>query len=309
MTNQAIIAWLLAGDVSIQYQTHRDLLHAERPDLQLRIATEGWGAAYLSRRNADGSWGRGFYQPKWISTHYTLLDLRNFAVAPDQPQIRDSVVQVLTRHKGAGGGVNPARSIELSEICVTGMCLNYACYFGAPPELLVSVVDYILGEQMSDGGFNCQRTRPGAHHSSLHSTLSVLEGILEYTRQGYTYRAAELEQAAAAGREFILLHRLYKSDHTGAIIRRDFLHLAFPPRWKYNILRALDYFRAAGVPWDARMADARAVLLARRKADGRWLAEAAHPGEVHLIMETPRQPSRWNTLLALRVLNAFGATT
>jgi hypothetical protein len=263
----------------------------------------------LSRRHADGWWGRGFYAPKWISTHYTLLDLRNFGVAPDQPQIRESVVDVLTHHKGVDGGVNPARSSELSELCVTGMCLNYACYFGAPPELLVSIVDYILGEQMADGGFNCQRTRTGARHSSLHSTLSVLEGILEYTRRGYAYRVAELERVAAAGREFILLHRLYKSDHTGAIIRRNFLHLAFPPRWKYNILRALDYFQAAGVPWDARMADARDVLLAKRKADGRWSVEAAHPGEVHLVMETPRQPSRWNTLLALRVLNTFGATT
>lgn len=308
MTNQAIVAWLLAGDVSIQYQTHRDLLHAEHPDLRRRIATEGWGAIYLSRRNADGAWGRGFYQPKWTSTHYTLLDLKTLAIDPAQPAIRATLSQA-EQWQGRDGGINPFHSIQNSDVCVNGMFLNYASYFGAPPELLAAVVDFLLSQRMGDGGFNCASNRAGARHSSLHSTLSVLEGILEYTHQGYTYCAAELEQVAAAGREFILLHRLYKSDHTGAIIRRDFLHLAFPPRWKYNILRALDYFRAAGVPWDARMADARDALLAKRKADGRWLAEAAHPGEMHVVMETPRQPSRWNTLLALRVLDAYGATT
>ena len=305
MLNQEIVAWLLAGDVSIQYQTHRDLLHEDRPDLQRRIATEGWGAAYLSCRNPDGSWGRAFYQPKWTSTHYTLLDLKTLAITPEQPLIQATLHQA-GQWKGPDGGINPSGTVKNSDVCINGMFLNYACYFGVPAEQLVSVVDFVLGQELADGGFNCQRNRSGARHSSLHSTLSVLEGILEYTRQGYTYRADELEQVAVASREFILQHRLYKSDHTGAIIHRDFLHFAFPPRWKYNILRALDYFRVAGAPWDERMADARAVLLAKRKADGRWPAEAAHPGETHFVMETPRQPSRWNTLLALRVLKRYG---
>ena len=308
MLNQELVAWLLTGDVSIQYQTKRDLLEHDLPDLQRRIAMEGWGAAYLSCRNPDGSWGRAFYQPKWTSTHYTLLDLKTLAISPAEPLIRATLGQA-GQWKGPDGGINPTGTVKNSDVCINGMFLNYACYFRVPPELLVSVVDFVLEQQMVDGGFNCQRNRSGARHSSLHSTLSVLEGILEYTLRGYAYRAAELQQVAAASREFILQHRLYKSDRTGEIIRRDFLHLAFPPRWKYNILRALDYFQAAGAPWDERMADAIDVLQAKRKADGRWLTEAAHPGEMHLVMETPRQPSRWYTLLALRVINSFGPTT
>ncbi len=303
--SQTILAWLLDGDVSLQYQTHRDLLGHDRPELQRRIATEGWGAAYLAQRNPDGSWGRSFYQPKWTSTHYTLLDLKTLAIAPEHPLIRETLRQA-GHWKGEDGGINPFRSLKTSDVCVSGMFLNYACYFGAPADLLTSVVDFILAQQMADGGFNCNRNQIGARHSSLHSTLSVLEGMLEYARNGYDYRTAELERVAAESREFILQHRLFKSDHTGAIIRQDFLKLVFPPRWKYNILRALDYFQAADAPWDERMADALAVLLAKRKADGRWLAEAAHPGAVHLVMETPRTPSRWNTLMALRILKRYG---
>lgn len=302
-----LIDWLLAGDVAIQYQVHRDLLDEERPDLRARIATEGWGAQFLAARRPDGHWGRGFYQPKWTSTHYTLLDLKHLGVAPDHPQIRESVAYVLVHHKGADGGVNPSRTIPQSDICVCGMALNYACYFGAAPELLASVVDYILAQQMADGGFNCERDRFGARHSSLHSTISVLEGIAEYLANGYTYRAAELDAVARQAQEFVLQHRLFRSDRTGAIINPGFLLLSYPSRWYYDILRGLDYFRGVGAADDPRMQDALDVLRQKRRKDGAWPLQANHPGQVHFDMETPGQPSRWNTLRALRVLRRLGA--
>ncbi len=302
-----MIQWLLAGDVAIQYQVHRDLLGKDDRRLQARIAAEGWGAQFLARQNPDGSWGKGFYQPKWTSSHYTLLDLRTLELPPDNALARQSVDGILKDWRKPDGGVGPGKTIEESDVCLNGMFLNYACYFGAEEAQLRRVVDFILGEQMGDGGFNCMRNRSGARHSSLHSTLSVLEGFLEYRKGGYGYRSDDIERVVLASREFILMHRLFRSDHTGEIIRRDFLQLSFPPRWKYNILKALDYFRAAGVPWDPRMADAIDVLLSRRLPDGRWRLNAAHPGEVHFTMEQAGQPSRWNTLLALRVLKAYGA--
>ncbi len=304
--NQQIIDRLLEGDVSIRYQTHRDLLDRNRPDLQRRIAGEGWGKRFLDCRNPDGSWGRKFYQPKWTSSHYTLLDLKTLEVAPDHPSISESIARIAAEEKGPDGGINPSGNIGQSDVCINGMFLNYACYFGLPQTGLLSIVDFILNQQMEDGGFNCRKNRSGARHSSLHSTLSVLEGILEYVLNGYDYRTEELENAAAGSREFILQHRLFRSDRTGEIIHRDFLRLSFPPRWKYNILRGLDYFRKARVPHDERMNDALEVLRTKRRPDGWWALNAAHPGEIHFMMEKPGGPSRWNTLLALRVLRTYG---
>lgn len=303
-----VLNWLLAGDVSIQYQTYRDLLNDDRPELRDRIAKEGWGADFLKCRNPNGSWGQHFYQPKWISSHYTLLDLKNLAIAPDHKLIRESIHNIATSVKRAEGGIYPISSEQKCDICVNGMFLNYACYFGEPEEQLRSIIDFILNEQMPDGGFNCQKNRQGARHSSLHSTLSVLEGIEEYLANGYRHCAKELRLAAEQAREFILLHRFFKSDHTGQIIQKDFLKLTFPPRWKYNILRALDHFRTANVPWDERMSDALEVIVSKRNTDGRWPVVAAHSGKVHFTMEKPRDPSRWNTLIALRVFKFYHAT-
>ena len=305
MSDAGIINWLLEGDPAIRYQTQRDLLGEKRLDLQARIATEGWGARFLDCRNPDGSWGRAFYQPKWTSTHYTLLDLRTLCIAPDHALIRDTIRSIFAKLKGEDGGIQCSARDKKSDVCLNGMVLNYASYFGMPEDLLRSVVDFLLNEHMTDGGFNCRSNRSGAQHSSLHSTLSVLEGIQEYVDSDYRYRIDELQRAADQAREFILLHRLFKSDRTGEVIRKDFLQLSFPPRWFYNILRSLDYFRAADAPWDNRMADAFGVLMSKRKRDGRWRLQAAHPGQVHFRMEEPRQPSRWNTVLALRVLKAY----
>ncbi|MBN2009646.1 hypothetical protein JW960_09915 [candidate division KSB1 bacterium] len=305
MTDDKILPWLLDSDVSIQYQVHRDLLNDERPDLRQRIATEGWGADLLSRRTATGHWGRGFYQPKWTSTHYSLLELRHLNT-PSVPEITETLTIILKHHKAQDGGVDPHKTLQWSDVCINGMAMNYGCYFGMPEDDFVSVVDFLLTQHMPDGGFNCYSNYKSAVHSSLHTTLSIAEGILEYANVGYTYRLDELKRAEQGCREFMLQHRLFKSDKTGAIIDKKMLMLSWPSRWRYDILRALDYFRAANVDYDTRMDDAIEVLLNKRRRDGTWPLQLKHPGQTHFDMENIGAPSLWNTLRALRVLKHFG---
>jgi hypothetical protein len=305
MDREELVAWLLQGDVSIQYQTRRDLQGADDPVLQQRIAREGWGERFLRRRRTDGHWGRAYYQPKWTSTHYTLLDLKNLGISSGTEVIRQTIRMVLENEKGGDGGINPSSTIRASDMCINGMVLNFASYFGADEGALASLVDLILAQVMPDGGFNCERTRGGAVHSSLHTTISVAEGIAEYAARGYTYRLAELRAAQASSHEFMLAHRLFRSDHTGAVIDGKMLMLSYPSRWHYDILRALDYFGAAGQPFDPRMEEALQILRRKRRRDGTWPLQARHPGELHFEMEQPGRPSRWNTLRALRVLMRY----
>jgi hypothetical protein len=302
------MTWLLSGDVSIQYQVQRDLLATERLDLRERIVIEGWGAQFLSFRQKGGHWGQRFYQPKWISTHYTLLDLKNLAVPPTNNEIRQSIWQVIQTLKGPDGGILPIGKAQKSDVCVNGMFLNYAAYFLIEEDDLKSIVDFLLAEHMQDGGFNCYSNRQGASHSSMHSTISVIEGILEYAKNGYEYRLEELQDAAEKSREFLLQHRLFRSDRSGKIIDKKMLMLSYPSRWKYDILRALDYFQFAGANYDPRMQDALDVLKQKRRKDNKWPVQAKHPGQTHFDMEKTGGPSRWNTLRALRVLKHFGET-
>ena len=306
MDKQRILSWLLEGDVAIQYQVHRDLLASEKPDLRDRIASEGWGARFLGFRKREGHWGRAFYQPKWISSHYTLLDLKNLGIPPGHPDIIESVLIILRDHKGPDGGIDPSVTIKQSDVCINGMFLNYASYFKVEGKALQSIVDNTIEQHMHDGGFNCRANRQGAVHSSLHSTISVLEGIQEYGANNYAYRMAEFEQIAVEAREFILQHHLFRSDRTGEIIDKRMLMLSYPSRWRYDILRALDYFQCTGVDYDPRMQPALDVLWKKRRKDNRWPVQARHPGQSHFEMEKTGGPSRWNTLRSLRVLKHFG---
>jgi len=302
-----IIKWLLQGDPSICWQVKRDLLRANEsawePDRK-KIAEKGWGKKLLERRQPDGRWGGGWYSPKWISTHYTLMLLRRMGLPPDNGPACESTLLLLNKGIYSDGGINLFASMKHSETCVTGMILSLCSYFDIPVEKYESLIDFLIEQQMADGGWNCESFR-GARHSSMHTTLSVLEGLWEFEKE-FDLKKDPIRHARLRAHDFLLAHRLYKSDRTGRIIDPKWTRLSFPPRWRYDILRVLEYFRDCRAQKDERMTDAIGVLLSKEK-DGRWPLQSNHAGRVFFEMEKPGEVGRWNTLRALRVLNWWGA--
>ena len=266
------IDWLLKGDPPIRWQVMRDLLE-EPPGIyekeRAKIKAQGWGARLLSRQDADGNWGGGIYNPKWISTTYTLLLLRQFGLEQDHLQAQNGCKHFLLKGIHRDGGINLFRSIDYSETCVNGMLLTLLSYFRSPDERVHAVAEFLLKEQMADGGWNCQRVR-GATHASFHTTISVLEGMYEYG-QAYPEQAATLEKAVRKAHEFLLIHHLYKSHRTGKIVDPAMTRIHFPPRWHYDFLRALDYFQSIRADQDGRMKDAMELLKAKQQATQRSL--------------------------------------
>lgn len=302
-----VVGWLLDGDVAVAHQTTRDLLHHPDPGLRSRIATEGHAAALLAARRPDGHWGRGFYQPKWTSTHYTLLELCNLGLPEDQPGAAESAALVLAEERGPDGGLDPSHHAAVSDACINGMGLRYASWFGAREQDLAGLVDVLLARTVADGGFNCRHRPPLApvSHSSLHTTVSVLEGFTSYLAAGHQHRRREVVAAQGSAVEFVLRHQLFRSERTGEVIREDFVVPHHPPRWHFDILRGLDCLAGAGVPPDPRMDAALEALLARRRPDGSWTARV-WPGRTH-VPSDPADRSRWATLIALRVFERYAS--
>lgn len=295
------LAWLLGGEVAVQFQTYRDLLGDERPELQRRIASEGDAGTILAAHTEPG-WGRGFYEPKWTSPHYSLLELRDLAVARNHAVCASVVAAAIERHKGGDGGFNPTDSVKESDVCMNGMFLAFGCYFRADPAGVESIVDFVLRQRMDDGGFNCRANRSGARVSSVHSTTSVIDGLSEYLRSGYAYRAPEVREAIGTATSALLARRLYQRRSGGEPIRVEFTRLHHPARWHFDVLRGLDVLRGAGTAYDDRLDAAVAVMLRRQRTDGRWSAAAHYPGHVHIAYPHAGEPNRWITLRALRVL-------
>ena len=312
-TDAMVIDWLLEGDPSIRWQALRDLIAAGPrtvEDERKKVARTGWGARLLARQDPEGTWagGRssdgGLYSPKWISTTYTMLTLRDFGLSPDSPRARTACRLLLDGGLQRDGGINYGWRGR-SETCITGMVLSIVSYFGYEDDRLDVVARHLLGEQMADGGWNCRRDH-GARHSSVHTTISVLEGLRHYEPLANGGRR-RVRAAQQGGREFLLRHRLFRSHRTGSVIKPVFLRFAFPPRWHYDILRALDHFQSVDAPRDERLAESIDIVRQHRGADGRWTLEHRYAGKTYFELETLGRPSRWNTLRALRVLKWWDA--
>lgn len=303
-TKDPILTWLLAGDPAIRWQTLRDLCGADEAKFlreRKKIASEGWGARLLARQAASGMWGGGLYGPKWISTTYTMLLLHQFGLPPDHPQALKACKLLMDEGCYHDGGINFFAAMKHSETCVTGMVLAILAYFDFPDARIEKMVEHLLLQQMPDGGWNCESYR-GATHSSFHTTISVLEGLREYEKRHPSQIVAESQKR---GIEFLLVHKLFRSHRTGAVVDPRMTRFSFPPRWRYDIMRALDYFQECNLPRDSRLDEAIAIIKKKRCADGTWVLQSKHPGRTFFEMEKIGKPSRWNTLRAVRILKWY----
>lgn len=274
-----VIEWLLDTDPAIRWQVMRDLTDAPE-DLvaaeRARVAGEGWGARLLALQRPDGQWHslgparQGTLFPAWTSTTWSLVLLRGFGLDPHS---------AAARH-----------------------------YFGVD---VAAIVIRLLGEQMADGGWNCEQEN-GSTRGSFHTTIDVLEGVLEYERAVGT--APDVTRARLRGQEYLLARRMFRRLSTGQPIDQDrktngpaaWTQFSYPAFWHYDVLRGLDYLRAAGATPDDRAAEAIELVRSKRAADGRWALENPHPGDLHFAIDDGAgKPSRWNTLRAMRVLRWY----
>jgi hypothetical protein len=303
--SSAVTAWLLDSDPSIRWQALRDLtdepgeaVAAERS----RVASAGWGARLLDLQRPDGTWGDGVSVPAWESTLYTLLLLREMGLDPASERARRAVALVRdTVTWGAYFGDAPFFEGEV-EPCINGGVLALGGYFGEASDRLA---ERLLGEQLADGGWNCEAER-GSVRASFHTTLCVLEGLLEYEKaRGATAAVAD---ARARAHEYLLERRMFRRLSSGEVIDPAWTRFSFPTTWHYDVLRGLDYLRGAGVAPDERAAEAVGLVAKRQDASGRWPLDEPHADPVGLDMEGGAgNPSRWNTLRALRVLGWYSA--
>jgi hypothetical protein len=312
LPSMSVVTWLLDSDPSIRWQVLRDLVGA--PDdvvaaERARVATEGWGARLLSVRDDDGQWAggacfpaRGRYpksegQP-WTSTLHTLELLRDFGLDPASKQAVEAVALVRDNCRWEEGG-QPFFSGEV-EPCINGRTVALGAYFGQEVQ---AVVDRLLTEQLDDGGWNCW-TEHGSVRSSFATTICVLEGLLAHERA--TGGSPAAVAARRRGEEYLLERGLFRRLSTGEVVDPAWLQFSFPTRWHYDVLRGLEYFRAAGEAPRPRIDEAVELVRSKQQPDGTWLLENTHPGAVHFSLEDgDGRPSRWNTLRVLRVLRWY----
>jgi hypothetical protein len=308
----SVLDWLLDSDPAIRWQAMRDLTDAPADQVaaeRARVAREGWGARLLALRREDGLWDAGTPEPEWVSL-LALLMLRDMGLDASSEEARRAIGLVrdnATWHSRGPWHGTPVFAGEV-EPCINGRVVTVGSYFGQD---VTAIVARLLGEQMADGGWNCEQEN-GSTRGSFHTTINVLEGLREHERT--SGGSAEVTAALERGQEYLLERRMLRRLSSGELIDTAYTQFSFPTGWHYDALRGLDYLREAGVTPDARMAEAIDLVGSKRDADGRLALENPHESELvnarvrdleFDMDEREGRPSRWNTLRALRVLDWY----
>ena len=310
-----VVEWLLDSDPSIRWQVMRDLLETPESEWtaeRAKVETQGWGARLLSYEDDDGQWAGGAFVPSdcdlrewqevgqpWTATAFSLSQLRELGLDPSSDRAKRAV-ELIGASSRWDEGNQPYWEGEVEE-CINGRTVADGAYFGVD---VSPIVHRLMGERLDDGGWNCERAN-GSVRSSFASTVNVLEGLLEYERA--TGGTPESREARRSGEEYLLERHLFRRLSTGEPADEQFLQFLHPSRWRYDILRALDHFRAAagltGAGRDPRLDEAVDHVRSRRLEDGAWLLDWSLPGRVWFEMDDGAgEPSRWVTLRAMRVL-------
>lgn len=312
-TADSVTTWLLDGDPSIRWQVLRDLLDAPAAEVaseRSRVASEGHGARLLAMQAEDGRWGGAAWNRGWDSTMHVLMLLRDLGLDPTCDAARRAVGRVRDHVTWRGCGppefeANPFFAGE-TEPCINGQVAAVGAYFG---QGVGGLIERLLAEQLSDGGWNCEREN-GATRSSFHTTICVLEALLEHERVGGG--GSRVTKARLRGEDYLLARRLFRRRSTGEVIEdrkaggADWTRFAFPTWWHYDVLRGLEYLRRAAVVPDERVAEAVGLVESRRAADGRWNLDVLYPGRMPVELDDGEgRPSRWISLRALRVLKGL----
>ena len=309
----SVVDWLLDSDPAIRWQAMRDLTDAPSDQVaaeRARVATEGWGARLLALRREDGLWHTDTSDSEWPSL-LALLMLSDMGLEPSSEVAREAISLVrdkATWHSRGAWHGTPVFAGEV-EPCINGRVVAVGSYFGQDVR---AIVERLLGEQMADGGWNCEQEN-GSTRGSFHTTINVLEGLLEHHRA--SGGSAEVTAARERGQEYLLERKMLRRLSSGELIDPAFTRFSFPTGWHYDALRGLDYLRAAGVTPDARVAEA--IDLVRSKGDGEGRLPLENPHESEMVNASLRdlefgmderegRPSLWNTLRALRVLRWAG---
>jgi hypothetical protein len=308
-----VLDWLLEGDPAVRWQALRDLADAPSDVVaaeRARVAGEGWASRILDLEGADGLWEGGALFPArdgrplpwsredgqpWTATCYSLQQLLECGVDPSAARVRRAIDLVRANARWENDD-QPYFEGE-TEPCINGMVVAQGAFFGVDVD---SVVDRLVGEQLGDGGWNCEAEN-GSVRGSFHTTIRVLEGLLLHERA--TGGSAAATTARRRGEAYLLDRGLMRRRSTGEIIDPAFLAFAYPARWHSDVLRGLDYHRTTGDAPDDRVAEAVELVRSKRQPDGRWLLDHTWKGAIPFRLEDgDGRPSRWNTLRALRVL-------
>jgi hypothetical protein len=318
----------------------RDILDKRIDDYELTAAKKAIIASatvvrILRKQNPRGYWEQpdSPYLPKYRSSYWTIMILSLLGMDRTNKQVARACDFIFKFQQAEGGFASEStasavreygfrlhrlqkagRLLEQREFvssliyesqlsCLTGNMVASLIRIGyADDPRVKKSLEWLVRIQNRDGGWLCPYWK--AHirdkHGCFMGTICPMEAFSEVPRNN---QPEEVKETISKGAEFLLMHHLFKAEHHGyEMINPAWLKLSFPWFAGYNILRGLDVLTKLGYVKDKRLDDAVETLLQKRQENGAWILENSPTGRMQTNIEAKGRPSKWITLIALRVL-------
>jgi hypothetical protein len=324
--------WLLEpNDIGVRYLALRDFVKADTAELataKKRAHTSGPIAAVLSKMDKEGFWvqpGAG-YNPKYTGTVWAVILLAQLGATIDMDKRIATACAYILDHSLTKNGQFTSNGLPSGILdCLEGNLCYSLLEMGCTDKRLDQAYDwmarYVTGEGIAPATDKKANIRYYAAKCgpvfACNGTLQkpcawgAVKVMLAFGRLPKEKRTPLIERAIKTGVDFLFSKDPAKADYPIGYSPKpsgkpsgNWWKFGFPNFYITDVLQIVESLARLGYGKDPRLANALQLIRDKQDSQGRWLMEYDYTGKTWGDFGPKKQPNKWVTLRALRVLNS-----
>ena len=322
------LKWLLEpGDSGVRYLALRDLVQASADELvteKRRAHVEGPISRVLAKMEKEGYWikpGAG-YNPKYKSTVWSIILLAQLGAYIEMDKRLVTACSYILEHTLTKDGQFTINGMPSGTIdCLQGNLCAALLDLGSHDSRLDKAFEWMARSVTGDGvapvedktapiRYYAYKCGPGfacGANNKLPCAWGAVKVMLAFSKLPKTKRTSLINNAIHAGVDFLFSKDPARADYPcgySAKPSQNWWKFGFPVFYVTDVLQNVEALVGLGYGSDPRLSNALAVISEKQDAQGRWLLEYDYTGKTWINFGAKKQPNKWVTLRALRILKA-----
>jgi hypothetical protein len=332
--DQEAVSWLLESESpGVRYLALRDLLDCPPDDAEYRQAsalahTQGPIAPILDAMHEAGYWGGpgAGYQTKYTSAVWEVILLAQLGARIEaDPRIATACAYLLDNALCSGGQFSTNGLPSGTADCLQGNLCWAMTELGCDDPRLEQAYDWmartITGEGIAPMGTRdvperyyagkCGPNFACGANNKLPCAWGASKVMLALANWPEDHRTPQIERAIRTGLDFLLEPDPATANYPNGWAEKpsgNWWKFGFPVFYITDILQVAEAITALGCGDDPRLANTLQLIRSKQDAQGRWLLDYDYRGKTLVDFGPKKQPNKWVTLRALRVLKKASGT-
>ncbi len=321
------VGWLLEpDDVGVRYLAMRDLVESDASELKAakkRAHTEGPIAQVLAKMAKEGYWEQpsvGYY-PKYTGTVWSVILLAQLGASMEMDKRIATAGTYLLEHALTKDGHFTVNGLPSGTAdCLQGNLCEALLDLGFEDTRLDKAFEWMARSVTGEGiapmqdkaapmryyAGKCGPNFACGSNNKLSCAWGAVKVMLAFSKLPQGKRTLLINNAISAGVDFLFSKDPAKADYPCGYSNKpsgNWWKFGFPVFYVTDLLQNVEALVGLGYGNDPRLANTLRIIREKQDAQGRWLLEYDYTGKTWVDFGAKKQPNKWVTLRALRVLN------